>query len=113
MAEDNNTGRIHKLLAMSAVDPADSFLKYAIAKEWEYLGENDKALNAFQELVTNDPDYSGAYYHFGKLLERLGSVEDALTIYSKGIALCTANKDFHALSELKNAKTNLELGLDD
>jgi hypothetical protein len=47
----------------------------------------------------------------GKLYEEFEEFEKALSIYDEGIALCKKISDFHALSELNNARTNCELEL--
>ena len=101
--------RIEVLLAFLAEDPQDSFVRFALAKEYEKQALLKKALDTYLELYELDPSYIGLYYHLGKLYEELSQRDDALKAYTEGIALAKKIADFHALSELNTAKTNLEL----
>jgi len=107
MTED----RLEKLLKFLESSPEDSFLLFAVAKEYETLGALDKALEYFTLLKDKDPDYIGLYYHLAKLYETLQKNVLALEIYKDGIELAKSQGDFHALSELNNAKMNLEIML--
>jgi hypothetical protein len=60
-------------------------------------------------ISSNDPGYVGMYYHLGKLYEKMGEPELALEAYTAGINVAKKIPDFHALSELNNAKLNLEM----
>ncbi len=113
MSKIKISDRLNQLLVLAKESPEEPFIQYAIAKEWENLGETEAALEVYQKLVIEHRNYTGTYYHFGKLLEGIGMAQEALLIYHEGIKVCAETNDQHALSELKNAKTNLELGLDD
>lgn len=104
---ENN--RIDTLLTFLKEDPEDAFIRFALAKEYEKLGTLKKALDTYIELKNIDPDYMGLYYHLGGLYEKLNEPANALTIYDEGITLAKRIADFHSLSELHNAKTNLEI----
>ena len=101
--------RIDSLLAFLKEDPEDSFVRFALAKEYEKIGTLKKALDTYLELKDMDPNYIGLYYHLGGLYELLNQKEEALQTYETGIAVAKKLADFHALSELHNAKTNLEI----
>lgn len=101
--------RLSQLHSMLNEDPKDSFLLYAIAKEYEQIDDLEKALETFIILKTNNHDYVGLYYHLGKLYETLEQPEKALEAYAEGIVVAKSLSDFHALSELNTAKTNLEI----
>jgi len=103
--------RIDQIVEMLKTDPEDSFLLFALAKEYEKSGQEKMALTTYNKLLKTDPDYLGLYYHLGKLYESLDQKEDALSTYDLGIALGTKLKDLHALSELKSAKMNCEMDL--
>ncbi len=105
------TERLTKLNKLLQDSPGNSFLHYAIAKEYETMGQNDLALAKYKELVKMDPDYIGTYYHLGKLMEALDLSQEAMKTYNLGIEVCKKAQDMHSLSELQNAKTNLELEL--
>jgi len=101
--------RLDKLKALLVEDPDSSFLLFAIAKELEGLGQSEAAIEAFLVLVEKDVEYVGTYYHLAKLYEAASDTATALLTYEKGMLIAKKLKDLHALSELQNAKMNLEL----
>ena len=103
--------RLELLKSMLEKSPKDSFLLFAIAKEYEGLGENKAALDFFMNLKKSQPDYVGLYYHLGKLYEKNDEVEKAFFTYKDGMEVAKAAGDQHSLSELAGAK--LFLGDDD
>jgi len=103
------TQRMTDLMKLLEEDPNDSFLLFAIAKEYENMGMPDQAEHYYLTLRKANPSYVGLYYHLAKLYEDTGKVEDALNIYDEGIFMANKMHDQHALAELKNAKMNLEL----
>lgn len=101
--------RLTKLLDFLKGSPDDGFLLFAVAKEYEGLEQYDKALLRYLELKEKDPRYIGLYLHLGNLYERIQEEILALTTYGEGIELARELADYHALSELNTAKTNLEI----
>ncbi|CAM3754142.1 tetratricopeptide repeat protein [Mucilaginibacter galii] len=97
------TDRLHKLLEFLESEPNDEFLQYALATEYLRLNEVDKALQYFENLVANHPNYTGTYYHLGKLYETLQRKDEALKIYQQGMTITRQKRDNHALSELQSA----------
>ena len=93
--------RLEKLLEFYKNDPTDPFLKYALATEYARLNEPDKALEFYKDLVNIHPDYTGTYYHLGKLYEALNRRQDAINTYESGIKITREKRDNHALSELQ------------
>ena len=102
-----------KLLSFEENDPKDPFIQFAIAKEYEKTDQTYDALAKYLSLQSEHPDYMGLYYHLAKLYEVLNEKEKAIKIYDQGLELAKKTKDFHAASELNNAKMNLEMDLDD
>lgn len=100
--------RLAQIQALLAESPEDAFLHFAIAKEYEKLGQPEKALEYYRKLVELHPDYVGTYYHLGKLREQAGAIEEALDIYQTGMDVARRAGDQHALGELAAAKLNLE-----
>ena len=105
--------RLTQLFDFLKSQPDEPFLLYAIAKEYEGLGQTDEALDYYLKLTTTAPQYVGTYYHLGKLYERLDAPDKALATYATGIEVARAAKDQHALSELMGAKMNLNPDDDD
>lgn len=104
--------RLEKLLEFIKNEPNDEFLKYALATEYLRLNQVDKALQYYEDLVNNHPQYSGTYYHLGKLYEALDRKDDAVKIYEKGMEITKAKRDNHAFSELQTVYREA-IGYDD
>ena len=93
--------RLDKLLAFIQNEPEDEFLKYALATEYLRLNDSEKALGYYEDLVNNHPNYTGTYYHLGKLYEALNRKDDAISTYVKGMEITKAKRDMHSFSELQ------------
>jgi len=102
--------RLQQLLAFYAEDPNDAFTIYALATEYR-AAEPLRALEFYQKLLDEHPDYVGTYYHAGKLLEQLNNAEEAEKVYRKGLQVSRRAGQMHAASELQQA-LNQMLGLD-
>lgn len=100
--------RLPYLLQLLETSPADSFVLFAVAKEYEGAGDTSKALEFYEKLRATDPAYVGLYYHLGKLFEQKQAFEKAVSAYKQGIEVARKASDFHALSELQGALLNLE-----
>ena len=88
---------------MLKTDPKDSFLTYALALEYEKEGSVGKAISTIEELMSEDPDYLGAYYKLGQLYEGKDNLEKARNIYKVGIKLADQQKDNKSKGELEEA----------
>ncbi|HVV56624.1 MAG TPA: tetratricopeptide repeat protein [Mucilaginibacter sp.] len=93
--------RLEKLLEFYKNEPSDPFLKYALATEYLRMNDRDKALEYYENLVNNHPDYVGTYYHLGKLYETLNRKPEAIVTYEKGMATAQKQRDNHAFAELQ------------
>ncbi|MGZ3754145.1 MAG: tetratricopeptide repeat protein [Mucilaginibacter sp.] len=93
--------RLDKLLEFIKNEPEDEFLKYALATEYLRLNEVEKALFYYEDLINNHPNYTGTYYHLGKLYEALNRKPEAIAIYEKGMQVTREKRDNHAFSELQ------------
>lgn len=103
--------RLPLLLNLLSASPQDSFLLFAIAKEYEKMGDEEQALAYYLRLREADPGYVGLYYHLGKLYQRRQDLENALEAYKTGMDVAKKAGDGHALSELAGAK--MEISDDD
>lgn len=99
--------RIAKLKEYLQDTPGDSFLKHALALEYVKLNKDDLAEPLFEEILKDDPDYIGSYYHLGKLLERKNNLEAAQRVYERGMQAANDRQDVHAYQELKSAADEL------
>jgi hypothetical protein len=50
----------------------------------------------------------GSYYHKAKLLEKLGQIDNAITVYEKGMEVAKRLNDKHSYNELMMAMEELE-----
>ncbi len=94
-------------------DPNDSFLLFAIAKEYEKQEKFSKAQSYYEILREKDKNYIGLYYHLGKLHELHAENDKAIATYKDGIQLAKEQKDFHSASELNGALENLGVSFED
>lgn len=104
-----HTNRIERLELILVDNPNDTFALFALAKEYEKNNDWSMAAQLFEKLLVVNKNYLGAYFHLAKNYEHLDEVKKALNIYNRGIAIAIAQNDLHSLSELKNAKMNLEI----
>lgn len=95
--------RLVQLINFLQESPEDPFLWFALAKEYEKLEQWEKALQQFDRLQREYPEYIGTYYHYGKLLEATGKAEKAGLIFQEGIQQARQEGDQHALRELQAA----------
>ncbi len=107
-----SNSRINQLQEFLKESPKDSFLLFALAKEYEKQGEHQKAIDNYNLLKDLHPDYVGLYYHLAALLAKKADHQLTLNTYNEGILVATKLGDAHALAELKNAKMNFEIDLD-
>jgi hypothetical protein len=80
-----HTIRIERLKSLIVDNPNDTFALFALAKEYEKVGELENAVQLFEKLLVVDEKYIGAYYHLAKVYEQLDEVKKALNIYEKGV----------------------------
>jgi Tfp pilus assembly protein PilF len=99
--------RIAKIKEFLVANPADNFLRHALALEYMKLGEDAAARELFEAILTESPDYVGSYYHLAKLLEKMEAPELAIAWYEKGMAAAKQAGDNHAYSELQAAYEDL------
>ncbi len=103
-----NSQRLQQLLAFLAESPNESFILFALAKEYEGQGQIENAFKYYLQLQQTNPNYVGLYYHLGKLYEQTNQFDTAFETYEKGIVVAQKAGDRHAQGELMEAKMNLE-----
>ena len=102
-----NEARINLLKNYIEEEPNEPFNYYALACEF-LNGKEEEALVLFRRLLNDFPDYLATYYQAAQLLQEFDEEEEALAIYTQGIALAEAQNNAKTLNELKVAKQNLE-----
>ena len=99
--------RILRIKEMLADNPADSFLQHALALEYVKIEEDEQAKELFENLLQQNENYVGSYYHLGKLLERQNCMEAAKEVYEKGMQKAKEADDMHTYNELQTAYEDL------
>ena len=102
------TDRLSQLEELLKEDPTDSFLQYGIALEYAKKGDVPEAISRIEKLLSEKPDYLGAYYQLGQYYEVEGNNEEAMDIYKRGIILAQQVKNQKTLNELREALQQLE-----
>lgn len=85
-----------------ALDPKNSFARYGIAMELAGRGETAAALAEFDTLLTNDPEYTAAYFMAAQTLAAAGRTGEAIERLKAGIGCAARNGNSHALSEMQS-----------
>ena len=101
------TPRLQQLESLLEEDANDTFLLFAIAKEYESGGDLEQALLHYKKLKSADPNYVGLYYHLGKLYVRTNQPDAALETYEMGMVVAKKATDNHAFNELRGALDEL------
>lgn len=100
--------RIDEIRNFLKEEPDDSFLNYALALEYLKLGDNNKAITIIETILDRDANYLGAYYQLGQLYEQLNQIENAKSIYSKGMIIARQQKNTKTAGELSTALVLIE-----
>ena len=103
------TNRLEILEQMVSRDPGNTFARYGLAMEHANQGDWEQAVIEFRALLDRDNDYAAAYYHAGQALEKLGELEQARSMYEKGLQITTRKGDLHTRSEIEAALSLLPI----
>ncbi len=85
---------------MLAADPADAFLRYAMAMEYVKSGNLNQAIVEFRRLIDDDAAYVAAYFMCGRVLRDSGDTPAARQMWIQGIAKAREIGDSHAAAEM-------------
>ncbi|MBI4463959.1 MAG: tetratricopeptide repeat protein [Acidobacteria bacterium] len=99
--------RLEALAERIERNPKDLLARYGLAMEYAQQGAGDKALEHFRILIESHPDYVAAYYQAGRLLQRMGQVQEARELWQRGIQASARVGDLHSKSELEAALAEL------
>ena len=101
------TNRLDVLRQLVERNPKDSFALYGLAMEYAQREEYEKAIEQFRTLSEVNPNYSYAYFHAGRVLAKMGRIEEARQWYEKGIEVTSRSGDLHAKGEIEAALAEL------
>lgn len=102
------TDRLAQLEELLKEDPHDSFLRYGIALEYAKKGDVPEAIARIEKLLSEKPDYLGAYYQLGQYYEVENNNEEAIAIYKRGIILAQKVGQTRTMNELREALQQLQ-----
>lgn len=94
--------RLAQILQMLEENPSEPFLRFALAKEWESLGDTAQALACWAWFPEHAPDYNGFYFHYVRLLKDSGEKDKARILLRQGLEVMQAQGDRHAYAELRS-----------
>ncbi len=100
--------KLARLKEILALDPKNSFARYGIAMELAGRGEVEAALQEFDTLLANDPEYTAGYYMSAQTLSKAGRTAEAIERLKTGIGCAARNGNSHALSEMQGMLDELE-----
>jgi predicted Zn-dependent protease len=109
---ENPTNAMDKIAGLKeilALDPRNSFARYGIAMELVSRGETAAALDEFNTLLANDPDYTAGYFMAAQTLTQAGRKEEAVARLKAGIGCAARSGNSHALSEMQSMLDQLEV----
>ena len=100
--------RLDLLNEIAAKDPKNPFPRYGLAMELATLGRHEECVEAFRALGRDHPTYVATYLQAGKVLEKMGRLDDARDFYRRGIEAAARAGNAHAREELEGALALLE-----
>jgi len=95
--------KIKQLEQYLAQQPEDAFLIHAMALEYRKAGDFINSQQYFEKNLQLHPEYIGTYHAYGQLLEMHQQPNQAIEIYTKGLEVAQAQKDFKTYNELQSA----------
>jgi tetratricopeptide (TPR) repeat protein len=95
--------RTEALKQLLVADPGNHFARFGLAMEYAQASRLEDAAREFAALIENNPDYWGAYFHYGQTLERLFRAGEARAVYERGIEVAGRLGQAHARAELESA----------
>jgi predicted Zn-dependent protease len=90
------------------MDPRNSFARYGVAMELAGRGETAAALEEFDTLVKDDPDYTAGYFMAAQTLAAAGRTGEAIERLKGGIGSAARTGNQHALSEMQGMLDELD-----
>jgi|SRR5690242_16935697 cytochrome c-type biogenesis protein CcmH/NrfG len=88
-------------------NPRDAFARYGLAMECATQGDAAAAIENFEKLLAENPNYVAGYFQYGQLLARLSRTAEAKRTLTSGIEAARRSGDQHAGSEMEAALAQL------
>ena len=94
-----------------AQNPTDAFARYGLAIEKANNNDIAGALNEFDVLNAQHPDYTPGYQMAAQALAKAGRTDEARQRLLAGIACARRTNNAHAQSEMQALLDDIELGI--
>ena len=98
--------RTDQLIQFIKDDPDDPFNHYALALEYCKTNER-QAVEIFEGLIKNHPQYVPVYYQLAGLYARYGEMGKAIKTFGDGIEIARQQGDHKTVRELNSALKEL------
>jgi predicted Zn-dependent protease len=106
--EKRTMDKLAGLREILALDAKNSFARYGVAMELAGRGETAAALEEFDTLLKNDPDYTAGYFMAAQTLVKAGRKDEAAERLTAGIGSAARSGNRHAMSEMQAMLEELE-----
>jgi predicted Zn-dependent protease len=106
--EQRTMDKLAGLREILALDAKNSFARYGVAMELAGRGETAAALEEFDTLLKNDPDYTAGYFMAAQTLVKAGRKTEAAERLTAGIGSAARSDNRHAMSEMQAMLEELE-----
>lgn len=100
--------RMEQLISILALEPNNTFARYALGMEYASAGQTDAALQEFRTLLAVDANYANAFFMGAQALHRADRIPEAITWLRDGIACANRVGNRHAESEMQELLDELE-----
>lgn len=88
--------------------PGDAFARYGLAMAHAAEGDATTALEEFDRLLAEHPDYTAGYFMAAQTLVKAERLADAQARLKQGIASAQRTGNQHALNEMQQLLEELE-----
>jgi hypothetical protein len=99
--------RREKIETLLIQEPADTFLRYGLAIEYDNEGRFDEAIGLFQGLQKDELPHVAAFFRGAQLLVRLDRISEARTWLRDGIEEARRQGNAHAAGEMSELLASL------
>lgn len=101
------SNRRQKIEAMLAQDPADQFLRYALAMELDKEGSSDRSIELFRGLMQDPSPHVPSFLMAAQQLTRLDRIDEARAVLRTGVEEARRQGNSHAASEMSELLMSL------
>jgi tetratricopeptide (TPR) repeat protein len=93
--------RLEQLKAILALEPRNTFARYALGMEYSSAGKTDAAVQEFRTLLEVDANYANAFFMGALALHQADRTAEAVRWLQDGIACAHRVGNQHAENEMQ------------